>query len=163
MRLFVMRHGQAEATSRSGRDEDRELSSEGRHDVERTAREALESIARGPGPSELRIVASSLRRAQQTAAIVRDCLGVVRAVETSDALAPEASPALRWADVARSEDVLLVSHMPHVERLVRHLVREPLDHVLRDGFRTAMMVELEWGEHANGWILNGVFSPKRAR
>src|SRR5512141_565765 len=124
MWLHVMRHGPAEDRSVTGRDFDRTLTREGRAVVERAAR-ALQ----GARPSRpCRVLSSPLRRARETADLVRAALDPAEArwapVEIHDDLAADAGVPLSLVETVASDgaDALLVGHQPIVEELVRLLV-----------------------------------------
>ena len=70
MRLFLLRHGIAETTSKSLRDFDRALTAEGRAELEQIAR-GLHRLKVRPDP----ILTSPLVRARQTAEAVAPVLG----------------------------------------------------------------------------------------
>lgn len=132
MRLYVMRHGPAEESSRSGRDFDRELSAAGRA---RTEAVALELGRRRETPA--RIISSPLVRALQTADIVRSVLG--GSIEVRDELAPsEAAPGIVGELLRAGSSALLVGHAPDVSLLVTELLGRPWS-----GFEPAMVVALD--------------------
>ena len=124
MRLYLIRHGQAEdaVTNPS-----RPLSRQGREDVTRVA--GFLSLFERPGP---RFIAHSGKlRAAETAAMVGEAWQVRDVREMSD-LAPGADPAA-WAGrlAALDSDMALVGHLPHLGRLAGLLIcgdaeREPL-------------------------------------
>lgn len=132
MKLYVMRHGPAEDTSKSGRDFDRKLTPSG---VERTRRVALALGEQDEAPR--RIVASPLVRAQETARVVAEALGLDLAIETSRDLAP-GGPAHALVDALVGEGarrVMLVGHEPDVSHLTARLLGG-----FREGFDKAMVV-----------------------
>ncbi|GAB4136778.1 MAG: hypothetical protein Fur0037_01570 [Planctomycetota bacterium] len=116
MRVFLLRHGLAEGWSMSGRDSDRALSPEGRDALRRAAPVYARLIGQDP-----RILASPLRRAQETAALIAERTS--GEVETGRDLLPEA-PVSRAIDLlARLKaggeaTVLLVGHQPHLGQLL---------------------------------------------
>lgn len=115
MRLFILRHGQAEPYVRD--DFHRALTSVGRVEVNKRISENKDDLK-----MVTEIWASPYLRTQQTAEIACELLGQANANST-DFLTPEASPhelidAL-YASAACS--VLLVSHQPLVSRLIEFL------------------------------------------
>ena len=82
--------------------------------------------------------------------------------ECSAHLAVDASLPLRLVAALASAgaDVLLVSHQPAVEELVRTLVH-PAGVPLPAGFRTATIVALELGDGAASWRPAWVADPHR--
>lgn len=132
MKLYVMRHGPAEDSSKSGRDFDRKLTPSG---VERTRRVAASLGEHGESPR--RIIASPLVRAQETARAVVDELGLDLDIETSRDLAP-GGPAHGLVDTLVGEGarrVMLVGHEPDVSHLVARLLGG-----FHAGFDKAMVV-----------------------
>lgn len=111
MRLWVLRHGEAEPRANS--DAERRLTAHGREQVLRSAAQLL-----GCAPQV--ILASPYVRAQQTAALVHEALGLDKPVQTVPWLTPESDPQQVIAELGRLgvEQVLLVSHQPLVGTLM---------------------------------------------
>ncbi|AMO56725.1 hypothetical protein GZ77_02910 [Endozoicomonas montiporae] len=106
MKLIIMRHGQASWSAPS--DSLRPLTKAGREEVRKT-------VGQLKGEGIDRIVASPYLRAQQTAAIASDILGV--SVDTLDGITPDDSPAKAIGQLPEQGNVLVVSHMPLVSAL----------------------------------------------
>ena len=111
MTLWLLRHGEAEARARS--DAERPLTERGRKEVRRSAE-------RLRGRPLQYILASPYLRAQQTAEIVREVLGLALPLTTVDWATPDDSP----RDAANRLDsypghCLLVSHNPLLGQLAR--------------------------------------------
>ncbi len=134
MRLWLLRHGQAEPQAAS--DAARELTAHGRQEVQQAAAQLL-------GRPLTAIMASPYVRAQQTAELVRLELGFSGSVQTVSWLTPDSDPhdALKYLDEREHAEVLLVSHQPLIGALGGLLVhghrQEPLP------MRTASLAELE--------------------
>lgn len=115
--VWIMRHGEA---APGYPDHARRLTARGERDVARMA----EWMAAQPSAGErLRLGASPFTRAQQTAAIIAEHLGLE--VETLDKITPDDSvePVIDWLqDKAQATSWLLVSHMPLVGDLTARLV-----------------------------------------
>lgn len=111
MRLWVLRHGQAEAQAAS--DTQRQLTGHGRDEVLSMARRLQQAV-----PDV--ILASPYVRAQQTAELVRGALQMRRAIITVDWATPDDDPLAVLDHLAeRSEgSILLVSHQPLVGQLL---------------------------------------------
>lgn len=114
MRLYLLRH--ADAAFQAERDELRPLTERGWAQAQNVA-DWLCGQVTGP----VRVVASPLLRAQQTASVVTQALGLEPAMLVSE-LSPEGDP-LR-AETALSllagegvEDLIIVSHMPLIASL----------------------------------------------
>ncbi|ARA81704.1 phosphohistidine phosphatase [Pseudomonas amygdali pv. tabaci str. ATCC 11528] len=111
MKVWVLRHGEAQSRARS--DAERELTAHGREEV-------LKSALHLSDKSVQRIIASPYVRAQQTAELVRQSLGVNDPVVTVPWLTPDSSPreVLLQLDKLGVDEVLLVSHQPLVGELI---------------------------------------------
>lgn len=111
MKVWVLRHGEAQATART--DAERELTAHGRHEV-------LQSAAHLIGKPVHLVIASPYVRAQQTAQLVREALGLSVEITIAPWLTPESDPdqVLRTLAGHPAEHVLLVSHQPLVGALI---------------------------------------------
>lgn len=115
MRVYLAQHGLAEDKST---DPTRPLSPQGREDVARVA--GFLSLFEKPQPS--RILHSGKLRAQQTAAMFAEGWGNLM-VESAPDLDPNADPTLWSAHLSSmSTGVMLVGHLPHLQRLAALLV-----------------------------------------
>ena len=109
MKLWVLRHGEAQAHARS--DAERELTAHGREEVLRSAAELI-------GQPIQAILASPYVRAQQTAQLVREALGFEPDVRTVPWLTPDSDPLEAARHLDSTDNLLLVSHQPLVGTLV---------------------------------------------
>lgn len=109
MKLWILRHGEAEAHART--DAERNLTERGRAEVLRSAAHLI-------GQPLNAIIASPYVRAQQTARLVREALGFVPDIRTVPWLTPEGSPEQVLAHLEAEDNVLLVSHQPLVGNLI---------------------------------------------
>lgn len=143
MRLWLLRHGEAEPRART--DAERDLTEQGREEVRRSA-------AHLHGRPLQAILASPYRRAQQTAEIVREVLGFAGQVETVSWLTPETDlrDALLYLDRRNEQELLLVTHQPFVGALGAWLVTGSRSEGLPMG--TASLAELS-GEHLAGGLM----------
>lgn len=134
MRLWLLRHGEAEPQAAS--DAARELTANGRKEVQQAA-------AQLAGRPLTAIVASPYVRAQQTAELVRSALGFAGKIKTVPWLTPDSDPrdVLKFLDEREGVETLLVSHQPLIGALGGLLVhghrQDPLP------MRTASLSELE--------------------
>jgi len=115
MRLWILRHGQAEP--HAAIDADRSLTPAGQAEV----RAMGGLLARQPLDA---ILASPYVRAQQTAALVRSELGFAQDVGTAPWLTPDDNPSevVRFLSERSDRHLLLVSHQPLVSQLISLLV-----------------------------------------
>ncbi|BAO61144.1 phosphohistidine phosphatase SixA [Pseudomonas protegens] len=142
MKLWVLRHGQAE--SHAPTDAQRNLTAHGREEV-------LGSAAHLIGQSIAAILASPYVRAQQTAQLVREALGFEGEIRTVPWLTPEANPLQVLEQLDSADNLLLVSHQPLVGNLIGLLqhghLRDP------QPMNTASLAELE-----GDWPLAGLMT-----
>ena len=111
-RLWLLRHGEARPQARS--DAERELTEHGRDEV----RQALAHLQGGPAPTT--ILVSPYVRAQQTARLVAEGLGLSDRLRTVPWLTPDSDPRQSLLELQRLDDsngVLLVSHQPFIGAL----------------------------------------------
>jgi phosphohistidine phosphatase len=111
MKVWILRHGEAQARARS--DADRELTAHGREQVLHSAGHLL-------GKPQLKIIASPYVRARQTAELVRQALGFTEPVVIVPWLTPDSDPkqVLSHLDAHAAQEILLVSHQPLVGSLI---------------------------------------------
>ena len=116
--IALLRHGKA-----SGQAPDAVLLPEGRAHLHRLGRHLASE-----GWRPVRIVTSPYRRALETAALVGDLLGLSEPATTLSDLVPESEPddALTavLAAIDEADPVLVVAHLPLLDRLLHHLTGE---------------------------------------
>ena len=121
MEIYILRHGIAEESSRSGRDRDRELTVEG---IEKTR--AGGKALRKLGVEFNLVLASPFARARKTAEIVAEELGCQGMLKECDALASGESAAGVLAELKKAapthECVLLIGHEPDLSLLISILL-----------------------------------------
>jgi phosphohistidine phosphatase len=115
MNLYLVRHGEAK---RKAEDPQRSLTDRGREDVARVAAYALDS-----GVSVVQIRHSGKRRAEETAIILGEYLSPAEGVVSVPGLAPndDVHPMVEIL-YDQNQSVMLVSHLPFLDRLVSQLV-----------------------------------------
>jgi len=115
MDVYILRHGEAEDGGNGLADRDRKLTAKGKRDLKDVLK-----VARQAGVAPGLILSSSLRRAQETAAIAAEVLGCKEVVETRNLL-PGASPEQVWKEICtdhKVDAILLAGHQPHLGSLV---------------------------------------------
>ena len=112
MKLWVLRHGEAESHASS--DAQRNLTEQGRKEV-------LNSAAHLIGQPISAIIASPYVRAQQTAQLVREALRFMPEIRTVPWLTPDGNPLQVLEKLDTDDNVLLVSHQPLVGNLISFL------------------------------------------
>jgi phosphohistidine phosphatase len=145
MRVYLVRHGEAKSEDV---DPERHLTDAGAETVRRIASLAVENLDVRPA----RIVHSGKTRARQTAEIWAGLLGTEAA--EADGLSPNDDPAV-WAERLHTEtgDVMLVGHLPHLERLAGLLVTGDPDHAVA-GFAAGGLAGLN--RSASDWSVSFV-------
>jgi phosphohistidine phosphatase len=121
MRLYIVRHGEAE--HHASTDAERALTKRGAGEVR-----ALWSRLHASQPQPKRIVSSPLLRAWQTASMVAGIWSEYLAVETKELLVPDTpvEHTLDWLMREPNPDgSVLVSHMPLVALLTGRLIDAP--------------------------------------
>lgn len=115
MELYLVQHGEAKSERE---DPERSLTEQGLVDVRRVARAAARM---GLGISA--VYHSGKLRAQQTAEILARELGLEGAPATLDGLGPKDDPGVAYQAIAGfTRPVVLVGHLPHLNRLTSLLV-----------------------------------------
>lgn len=149
MRVYLVQHGLAENESENIK---RPLSAQGREDVTRTA--GFLSLFERPRPAK--IVHSGKLRAEQTAEMFAEAWGGL-SVERGIDLAPNDDPSVWSAHLAgMNDDVMLVGHLPHIQRLAGLLVSgDPAREAVH--FRNGGVLCLERRE--SGWSVLWQINP----
>jgi len=139
-RAYLVRHGEAQ---REDVDPERHLTERGVEEVRRIATVAVDEVGVRPA----RILHSGKARARQTAEIWAGLVGAD--VTETDGLTPNDDPAI-WAERLESEGdgLMLVGHLPHLERLTGLLVTGDADRSVA-GFAAGGLVALE--RDAGSW------------
>jgi phosphohistidine phosphatase len=119
MLVHLLRHAEAEDSSPTGNDADRQLTEAGRKRMRLVGR-AIASLE----PRYDAVLISPLVRARETAEPVAAACGFTRDLLETDALLPHASPEAVLDELAelRCTSALLVGHEPHMGRLFGRLI-----------------------------------------
>lgn len=119
MRIFLVRHAEAQPLDTVENDEDRALTPEGAEKTRKACR-GLRRMDLFPN----RILSSPLKRALQTADIIKTELGFVGDTEPVEELAPGADPEdiIAFLETLHIEQILLVGHQPLLGQIVNHLI-----------------------------------------
>jgi len=132
--LYVLRHAQAAPEGEAGSDHERELTSRGQAEAERTA-QYLSQRAKLPSL----ILSSSATRARQTAEHCAEALAVAPQLTILEGLYLAEPPSYLAALAARAEPhdaVLVVGHNPGLEALI-YVLTDRSEHLA-----TASLVEI---------------------
>lgn len=148
MKCYLVRHGDALPATENPQ---RPLSYEGRRQVERTARLALQR-----GIEVSAIYHSGILRAKETAVILAKDLSVANVAERSG-LRPEDDPASAKAELETGGDsILLVGHLPFMDRLAGLLVNGDTERPAVEFFPATMACCSRSKDH---WRLAWVLAP----
>ena len=150
MALLLVQHGKS---LRKEVDPEQGLSDEGRSETEEIA-----SAARERGVRIARIVQSGKKRAAQTAEIFASTLQPAGGLQKGDGLNPLDDVSVFAEKIAPSEDLMLVGHLPFMERLASFLITGAADKpVIR--FQNSGIVCLEKDVDADHWTIRWTLFP----
>ena len=144
MRAYLVQHGKANSADE---DPNRGLSDEGRDEVTRIA-EFLAALR----ISVSLIQHSGKARAEETVHLLADAIRTTAGPTNTDELNPDSDPliAANFLKVY-DDDILIVGHLPHLERLAAVLLTGQMD-CCPVRFRNGGVVCLEKGSHGS-WSL----------
>ena len=150
MNVLLLRHGEA---LHEAQDPTRPLSQRGRADVRRMASLIGHMKIRTPI-----IYHSGKRRAEETALLVAEQMNPMPAVETLTGMTPMDDPelALETVEAVRSS-VMLVGHLPHLDRLAGLLITGNPDREILE-LATATLVAL--GRETGIWRIRWMITPE---
>jgi len=114
MALFLVQHGKAAPAEI---DSERGLTAEGRAEVDRIA-----LVAKGYGVRIGAILHSGKKRARETAEIFGEKLGPGISVSAATGMDPNDDAAAFAGRVSAAENMMLVGHLPFMEKLASHLI-----------------------------------------
>jgi phosphohistidine phosphatase len=159
MELYILRHGIAEDTSSTGRDEDRKLTAEGRKKLRQILKAASHA---GVQPSL--VLTSPYVRAVETSRIAAEELAYSGDVIPSATLTPGGRPEDVWTEIRTHSDapqLLLSSHNPLCAELAGYLLGS---RSLRVDFKKGAILRVDFdhfGPHPIG-VLRWMLVPKLA-
>jgi phosphohistidine phosphatase len=151
MALLLVQHGKS---LQKEIDPEQGLSDEGRTETGEIA-----SVARERGVRITRIVQSGKKRAAQTAEIFASALQPADGVQEGVGLNPMDDVTAFAEKIAASEDVMVVGHLPFMERLASFLITGAADKkVIR--FQNSGIVCLGKDADADHWTIQWTLFPK---
>jgi phosphohistidine phosphatase len=119
MNIYLIRHGKSEPASANKKDEDRELTGEGRKIINQSVSLWKNRISKFDF-----ILASPLKRALQTAELIAENFNYKNDIIKDSALLPggNTSSIIELADTIEGEDIAFIGHQPdmthHISRLI---------------------------------------------
>lgn len=151
MNLYLVQH--AEALSKE-EDPDRRLSDKGKAAADRMA-----NFLEKSGVSVSRVVHSGKARARQTADILSAAVAKGKEPEVGARLEPNDSvePVARWLNEWDDEDIMIVGHLPFMERLLSFLVAGDSNAGVAS-FKPGSIARLDKEE--GGWTLSWMIRPE---
>jgi len=153
MALYLVQHGQSLPKEV---DPERSLSNEGRSTVDRIAK-----VAADYGVHISRIQHSGKVRARQTAEIIASHLHPEEGLQESAGLNPNDDVAVAAEALSGDENLMLVGHLPFIERLLSHLVAGSSDTRIFK-FQNGGIVCLDKDRAEDSWYIKWTLMPQIA-
>lgn len=151
MPLYLVQHGKSLSKEQ---DPEQGLTSEGRADVERIA-----SVAQGYGVSVCAIHHSGRKRAWQTAEIFAAALKPEQGVQVRSGMNPLDEVTLISEDLHGAADLMLVGHLPFMERLTSYLITGSVEKLVFK-FQNGGIVCLDQDQDERLWFIKWSLMPK---
>jgi len=147
MAIFLVQHGLSRPKDQ---DPDKGLSDQGRADTIRIA-----EVAKAYKIPVLKIVHSGKKRAEQTALIFNDSLGIKTPCEQIDTINPLDDVNVFGSTIDSKSNVMVVGHLPFMERLVSYLTANSKDlRVYKFQNSGIVCLDCEEGNWFIKWTLN---------
>jgi len=151
MALYLIQHGKSLSKDQ---DPDQGLSAEGIAETERIANQA-----RDDGVAVSQIRHSVKTRARQTAEIFAGALNPKQGMREVSGIKPLDDAAAYAANIDPVENVMLVGHLPFMERLTSFLIMGSIDKPVFK-FQNSGIVCLDKDPEAQAWIIQWALMPK---
>lgn len=138
MEVVFMRHGKAEPRSDAKPDFERELTSIGRKKVKQAARGLAHCLYNG---RDIRIWSSPVKRALQTAELLRGAFGKKIKVQVMDAIANGDFPEIQteWSKLPHPDVLVIVGHEPLLSEWTKKISDTAL--TFRPASATAILID----------------------
>jgi len=150
MALFLVQHGKSLPKEK---DPDRGLSRQG---IEETR--AMAGVAQKQNVQVLRIIHSGKKRALQTAEIFMKTLEPEDGIAKSPGLAPLDDVTVFAAKISAEENIMVVGHLPFMERMASYLVTGSIDTPLFR-FQNSGIVCLDKDPDSESWVIKWTLMP----
>jgi phosphohistidine phosphatase len=151
MALYLVQHGKSLPKDQ---DPDQGLSAEGIAETERIAK-----LAKDAGFSVSQIKHSVKIRARQTAEIFAGALNPKQGIREVSGIKPLDDVAEYAADIDPIEDIMLVGHLPFMERITSFLITGSTDKPVFK-FQNSGIVCLDKDPEAEAWVIRWTLMPK---
>ncbi len=150
MALYLIQHGKSLPKDQ---DPDQGLSEEGATETERIA-----SLAQDYGVSVSQIRHSVKTRARQTAEILAAALKPQNDIREISGIKPMDDVAACAAKIDPHENVMLVGHLPFMERITSYLITGSIDQALIK-FQNSGIVCLDKDPETQAWVIKWTLMP----
>jgi phosphohistidine phosphatase len=150
MALYLIQHGKSLPKDQ---DPDQGLSEDGTTETERIA-----SLARDYGVSVSQIRHSVKTRARQTAEILARALKPQKDIQEISGIKPMDDVAACAAKIDPDENVMLVGHLPFMERITSYLITGSIDQALIK-FQNSGIVCLDKDPETQAWVIKWTLMP----
>ncbi len=151
MALFLVQHGRSLTKEE---DPEQGLSGEGLADTERIA-----GVAKGYGVRPSCIAHSGKKRARQTAELIAGALQPEKGIQARTGLNPLDDVEAVAKTLDRSEDLMLVGHLPFMERLASYLITGSGERPVFK-FQNSGIVCLDKDPDKPSWFIKWALMPK---
>jgi phosphohistidine phosphatase len=151
MALYLVQHGKSLPKEQ---DPEQGLAPEGRADVERIA-----GVAQGYGVRVRTIQHSGRKRAWQTAELFAAALKPEQGVEARSGMNPLDEVALIAGDLRSAADLMLVGHLPFMERLTSYLIIGSVEKLVFK-FQNGGIVCLDQDQDERLWFIKWSLMPR---
>ena len=150
MALYLIQHGKSLPKDQ---DPDQGLSDEGIAETERIA-----LLAKEQGLTVSQIRHSVKTRARQTAEIFAEALRPKEGIREVSGIKPLDDVAAYAADIDPAEDILLVGHLPFMERMTAFLITGSIDKPVFK-FQNSGIVCMDKDPEAQAWVIKWALMP----
>jgi len=151
MALFLVQHGKSMPKEK---DPDQGLSKEGLTETQAMAEMAVENNIQ-----VMRIIHSGKKRALQTAEIFMKALEPEAGIIKGPGLAPLDDVSVFASTLDNSENLMVVGHLPFMEKLVSHLVNGSLERPVVK-FQNSGIICLDTEDASESWFIRWAYYPR---
>ena len=150
MALYLIQHGKSLPKDQ---DPDQGLSEEGTAETERMA-----NLAKDHGVTVSQIRHSAKARARQTAEIFARTLNPKQGIQEVSGIKPLDDVAEYAAKIDPDENVMLIGHLPFMERITSYLITGSIDQTVFK-FQNSGIVCLDKDPEKQGWVIVWTLMP----
>ena len=150
MALYLIQHGKSLSKDQ---DPDQGLSAEGIAETERMAK-----LSKDYDVAVSQIRHSVKTRARQTAEIFAGALNPKQGIQEVSGIKPLDDVAAYAADIDPAEDIMLVGHLPFMERMTAFLITGSIDKPVFK-FQNSGIVCLDKDPEAQAWVIQWALMP----